>query len=482
MTRIPKTVALLALVVGAGCRDSYPNQQVPADVLYYPVGIGVRQMAPDPSTPGKEHGWSQLVVVNSNFDLRYDERTGGSVLVVDPDASTDTSQGGSLDVLGYVPVASFGGEVAIVDGGCQPGWPDCPTACSTLSADPVLAAGGAQVVLASRASQLLYRLSMDASGALACSGACQYTLPIDRLDPYGVSVACSDSAGFPVAYAYVSHLMAANNLGWLSRLDLLSPVDPVGLVLGFEGTYSSIFDRVNDRLFVTSSISLDQQFRWFNPLVTASEVNGFAVPDYAAAYFSTLLTGAAARDMAVSSDGLTLYVTVDLIDTQAAAMSGALFSQGGAVAVFDLSPSSFGEPRMALQGLVRTCLGVGQIRRLPARPGKPDLLAVTCDVEGALAILDTRSRTVVRYVGLDAGTGLPVLGRSPFGVAVEPVDPARAIVDVAGSAYEPSPCVQGGDCHRIYVASFLDNWVNILELDPDRPTEAALVKRIGRGP
>jgi hypothetical protein len=40
----------------------------------------------------------------------------------------------------------------------------------------------------------------------------------------------------------------------------------------------------------------------------------------------------------------------------------------------------------------------------------------------------------------------------------------------------------GRDCQRIYVASFLENWVNILELDPDRPTEVALVKRIGRGP
>jgi hypothetical protein len=32
------------------------------------------------------------------------------------------------------------------------------------------------------------------------------------------------------------------------------------------------------------------------------------------------------------------------------------------------------------------------------------------------------------------------------------------------------------------VGSFLDNWVNILELDPDQPTGVALVKRIGGGP
>jgi len=32
------------------------------------------------------------------------------------------------------------------------------------------------------------------------------------------------------------------------------------------------------------------------------------------------------------------------------------------------------------------------------------------------------------------------------------------------------------------VASFLDNWINVIELDPDQPSQVSLVKRIGRGP
>jgi hypothetical protein len=40
----------------------------------------------------------------------------------------------------------------------------------------------------------------------------------------------------------------------------------------------------------------------------------------------------------------------------------------------------------------------------------------------------------------------------------------------------------GRPCDRIYVGSFLDDVVNILELDPDEPQGATLVKRIGRGP
>lgn len=479
MTRIPKIVALLAFGMAAGCRDSYPNVVPPLDVLYYPVGIAVRQVGPTPAAP---YGSSQLVVVNSNFDLRYDELSGGSVLVVDPDRSQDTSLGGQMDVLGAAQIASFGGEVAMVDGGCLPGWPDCPSACPTLVSDATVAAGGAKLVLASRAAQVIYRMSMASDGALTCGDGCPYSVPINRLDPYGVSTACSAQAGYPVAYAFVSHLLSANNLGWLSRVNLLADDDVLGLVLGSNSTYASIYDPAKDLVFVSSSVAISAQFRWFNPLVTLSDVDGFAVPDYRSPLFSQLLPGAVARDMALSSDGRLLYVSVQLYDLQLALQTGAAFAQAGALAIFDLSETAFAEPRMALLGVERTCLGAGQIRRLPSRPGKPDLFAITCDTEGALAIYDSGAHTVVRYVGLDPSTGMPSLGLSPFGLAVEPIDARRATIPVQGAGYDPSPCTPGGDCQRIYVASFIENWVNVLELDPDRPAQVSLVKRIGRGP
>ena len=233
---------------------------------------------------------------------------------------------------------------------------------------------------------------------------------------------------------------------------------------------------------MSSSVVVDAQFRWFNPLVTPSIVDGFAVPDYARPAFSSFVPGAVARDMALSSDGRFLYVTVNLYDLTLAAQTGSFFTLGGALAVFDLAESPLGGPRMALLGVERTCLGAGQIRRLPARPNKPDMFAITCDVEGALVLFDADSRRVVKYIGQDPTTGMPALGRQPFGLAVEPIDPGRATVQPPGSGYPPSPCGAGRDCQRIYVASFVQNWVNILELDPDMPTEVAVVKRIGRGP
>jgi hypothetical protein len=473
VTRIPKIFALLAFLMAAGCRDSYPSVVPPLDVLYFPIGMTVRQMPPDPTVESRKYGWSQLVVLNSNFDLRYDEKTGGSLLVIDPDQSGESTNGGALAVLGAARIASFGGEIAMADLGCQPGWPDCPSACSTIALDPEIAAGGAKLVFASRSSNLIYRMSMAKDGSLACNGTCSYALPITVLDPYGVSTVCSDRSGIPVAHAYVSHLMSANNLGYLSKLSLLD--DGTGiqpLVLGSDSTYTSVFDPTNDRLFVSSSVSINPQFRWFNPLV----------PDYAGTFFSNFLAGAVARDMALSKDGRRLYVSVLLYDLTLAIQTGILYTQGGAVATFDLAPTAFGEPRMSLKGVARTCLGAGQIRRLPVRDGAADLFAVTCDFEGALAIFDSESQTVVEYVGHDPSSGQPVLGRYPFGLAVEPIDPARATVQPPGSGYPPSPCVGKAACTRIYVGSFLENWINVLELDPDRPSQSALVKRIGSGP
>jgi hypothetical protein len=478
VTRISKIVALLAFLAASGCRDSFPVVQPPTNVLYFPVGLAVRQVPPSASQP---HGGTQLLVANSNFDLRFDEGSGGSLLVVDPDASGDVDVGGQLQVLGNMYTGSFLGEVAVADAACQPGWPDCPSACSTLAGSPSIAAGGARVLVASRSNQTVYRMQMDAAGGLTCGDGCAFVLPIQQLDPYGISIACSARSGQPRAYAFVSQLRSANNIGFLNRVNLLDESEVIALVLGDNSTYTSIYDNVHDRVFVSSAVSANGQFRWFNPLVTLTDIQGFAVPDYSGPFFSNLVPGAVARDMALSSDGSLLYVVVQLFDINLAAQ-GIFFTQGGALAVFDLTPSTFGEPRMALYGLTRTCVGAGQIERLPSRPGKPDLFAITCDLEGALAIYDSDARAVVRYIGQDPTTGLPALGRYPFGIAVEPIDPARATVQPPGSPYETSPCGPGRDCQRIYVGSFLDNWVNILELDPDQPTAVTLVKRIGGGP
>jgi hypothetical protein len=469
MSRRAQIAAVVAALAAAGCADSFPSSVPPLDRFDYPVGIAVR---PLPS------GRSALLVVSTNFDLRYDQDDGGSLLSVDPDASHDLAEGGGLAVLGALRIGSFGGEIAWADGKESDAvWRPAGTFCPPLAADPAVAAGGAKVLVASRALERLYRIDMDAQGALACGAGCEVQLPIQLLDPYGVTIVCSRRGGISRADAYFTHLRGVNNQGWLSRLDLLSG-ETLPLAVGVGATYTSAFDPDGGNLFVSTRIGIGNSLRWVDVLPEVLVAEGVGLPRYGSASLGSLVQGGLGgltRDVAVSGDRRFLYLSIDLFDDDAFARTGQILTKGGAVGVFDLTPTALGEPELRLDRLVPTCVGAGQLRVLPPRPGRRDLLAVTCDAEGALALYDDDVGKVVSYVGLDPGTGAPELGRQPFGIAVEPIDPSRAVAPA-------SPCGPGRPCSRIYAASFARGSVSLLELDPDDPASVALVKRIGSGP
>jgi hypothetical protein len=429
------------------------------------VGIAVRSFP--------EEGRSILVVVSSNFDLRYDSGTGGTVLAVDPDASGDASVQGSLAVLGSARVASFGGEVAIADATCVP----------LAEKDPAVAAGGAKVVLSSRSALTLYRLDMDATGAITLPDGYLTQLAVQLLDPYGVTVECSTRSGLSQAYTFHSHLAANNATGLLSRLDLVTGVTDT-FVLGSPITYSTTFDPTTGRLFVSSAYNLGVPLRWIETLTLPATGYGVYAPVVQGTVLTKYVAGGLTRDTALSNDRTRLYVNFQLVDGTTAAQTGYVIPQGGGIGVVDLTPNPVNEPTMQLLSLVPTCLGVGQVRVLPPRPGKRDLVAVTCDTQGMLVLYDDDAGKVVATIGLDPQTGLPELGLLPFGLAAEAISPSRAtVVDPSIPKYSPSPCgPQSASCVRLYVASFLDNWVNILELDPARPDAIALVKQIGGPP
>ena len=470
MTQISKIVAILAFLMAAGCQDSYPVQVPPLDAFYFPTGIAVRSY-PGPASAG---GRSELVVVSSNFDLRYDSRTGGTVVAVDPDLSGDADVNGPLAVLGGYRMASFGGEVEIADATCAP----------LAAADPAVAAGGAKVVVASRSARTIYRIDMDAAGALSGDAGTSTVLPVQLIDPYGVTVQCSTRAGLSQAYAFVTHLFAPGNTGILSRLDLVTGVFDV-IVLGVPPTYHSTFDPDTGKLFVTSKFGLGAPLRWVDPLLFPATGSGEYAPVVGGKDLTRFISGGLTRDTALSTDRQRLYVNFELVDVDTALRIGVIIPQGGGIGVFDLRPNPVNQPDLQLVSLVPTCLGSGQIKVLPGRPGKRDLVAVTCDTQGILVLYDDEAGNVVSTVGLDTGTGLPELGRLPFGLATEAIDPSRATPATVppNPAYRPSPCgPQSQACARIYVASFAQSWVNILELDPAHPDQVALVKRIGGPP
>ena len=505
-----KRVAVLAAVsaLAAGCTDSYPVPLPPTTSFYLPSGIGVHPLNAAGTT-------SALVVVSTNFDLRYAPVSGGTVLSVDPDASNDTTgpvNPGQLEVLSALNIGSFGGEVAVVEPACTTSWPSCRGKCAPLAGE--LTGNGALVVTTSRYNQAIYSFLMDGSGSLSCGPGCVTQLPAQYLDPYGVGVVCTAQVKPPLATAYVTQLRAANNQGILSRLDLGSVLaatpeaPPVfdTLLLAAPNTYTSVFggDDVsrpsNGLLFLSTQLGLTQPLRWIAPLgLPAVTPNAVTAPDVHQVDLASYLVGTLTLDMAVSNDGTRLYVALQQIDTTALAQSGTLIPLGGLLGVFSLALDAYNQPSMDLFRAVDTCLGGGQVRVLPPRPGMRDLVAVTCDTQSSLVLYDDQSGQVIYSTGVQPATGQPLLGRGAFGLAVELVDPSRAIVQdfpATGTTplcpnytpvpptppspcYNPSPCVGASQCVRLYVASFEQSFVSILELDPRNPAGIQLVKRVG---
>ena len=459
MADLSKRIALLALAAAAGCRDSFPPIAGPLDRFYYPLGLAVRRLPA---------GNTALLVVSTNFDLRYDYDVGGAVVAVDPDASGDALAGDpTLAVLGGLNIGSFGGEIGYLDGSCAP----------LAASDPGVAAGGAKVVTASRGSQTIYALDMDAQGRLACDG-CAVAARTEALDPYGVATVCAEMGGVTKAAAYVTHLRAPGNRGWVTDLDLRS-LARVDIDMGFGSTYTSTALVTSDllqppppgtpyqaRLFVsTRLLTVDSvPLKWFDPLeVTGS---GVAIASHDVA---TVVTGALTRKLAISSDGQRGYLMLDLFDYDQARTSGVFIPTGSALAVYDISESSFAQPLMRLLRLVPTGVGSGDIKVM-RRAGQRDLVALTCDTEGSLLFYDDEVGAVVHRMALDPSTGAPQLGRQPFGLALEE----------RGGAGQ-GPCLsRPGACTRLYVASFERSWVSLVELDPAEPALATVAKRIGR--
>ncbi len=444
MPNFAKRIAALALAAAAGCSDSFPPVPGPLDRFYFPVGLAVRRLPA---------GNTALLVVSSNFDLRYDFDVGGSVLAVDPDASGDALAGDpTLAVLGGINVGSFGGEVAYLAGTKPTEYPE--GVCAPLAAaDSLVAAGGAKVVVASRGTQEVYRIDMDALGRLACDG-CAAPVPVQALDPYGVAAVCADRAGVSAARFFVTHLRVVGSPGLITEVDLLAGTSRT-LTAGSWPTYNSTFDPISSRLFVSTRVApVDGALlEWFSGVVPSS-----AEPALAWHNVASDVKGARARDLAISSDRLG-YLRLELFDYDLAVRSGVFVPTGGALAVYDLTETSFGVPAMKLLRVIPTCPGSGQVRILPARPGMLALVALTCDQEGTLLIYDDEARTIAARIALDPGSGRPLLGRQPFGLAVED---------------------RGGGRARLYAASFGQSWVNVIEVDTVTPGDAAMVKRIGR--
>jgi len=455
--KVPIFLALVAFL--AGCSDIGRDAAPPGDRFTFPVGIALAHVPATcatggsclPCTGGVAGGCrTVLYVASSNFDLSFDPKTGGTVLAVDPDAS----RGSQLALVGGpVRTGSFAGDMAIVDETTCPGWQTGSTP------HPPLA------LVASRLVDSLYAMPLGASGELSCGPGCEVPLDSTLGDPFSVAVACTTGAAGFQASAWVTYLRTPDNGGWLSQVALHpAPRFQGSLTTGYAPASSAAYLPARDRLFFTSRF----------------------VPSYTPVRFLDLgqlsvlpppiqlqgqIWGAETTGIAISSDGARAYVALRLFDGDLAARAGARPPDaGGAVAVLDITETAFGGPRGTLLHL-EPYLGRGpaQVRAI-GRLGKRDLVAVTTSIDSTLTLYDDQIQRVVKVIGVDpspAGTGAPLLGKQAYGLAVE-------------SPYLLSAAAP--QAIRIFVASFADGWVSVVQIDdPSRPEEARIVRQFGAG-
>jgi hypothetical protein len=122
--------------------------------------------------------------------------------------------------------------------------------------------------------------------------------------------------------------------------------------------------------------------------------------------------------------------------------------------VLDLEEGPYGDLRARLVRMVDVAVGASEIRVLPPRAGRRDLVAMTATDDGVLAIYDDDAGALARVFGRDPATGAPEVGRQPFGLAVQDL---------------------GGAVARVFVGSFGQAVVSAVDVPLDAPDAASLV-------
>ncbi len=467
-TRSARLLASSALLLALACSDTTRSPPPFTDRFYYPTGLAVRHVD-DAGTAldcrGGDPGChTRLLVASSNFDLRFDSATGGTVMDVNVDAVLQPPQqslqpllpGGAQ--LGLARIGSFAGELAVLDKTTCPGFE------------------GAQVLVASRSQNALYRVTIDPTGQLTCGAGCAVPLESTFGDPYGVTVACGTFDGIPQQQrAFVTYLRTPNSEGQLSQIDLTNNNARTQKDLGsIAPAHGTVYDPVSTRLFATERFGEvgKSPLRWFS--LAAPET-----PSSADIY--SLIRGAEVRGMALSTDADATtstppsrgYLALRIYDADVATSTGVRPSAdvGGALAVMDLTQGPSGQPAMHLLNVVPIDRGASEIRIVPrldpttglqkvvAGNRLRDLVAVTCTDDNTVALYDDDTGAVSKVFDICGGIpgeteplpcalGDPLMGKQPFGLAVEKLANGHA---------------------RLYVGSFDRSWVNVIEIDPLNP-------------
>lgn len=437
----------LAAAAALACTSELPSSEPgPRDAFFYPVGAAVLPVRGGGGEPVGE----RLLVASSNADLAYAEDTGGSVIGVDPLADPAVLAGG-------LNVRSFAGALGLAD----------PAACPALppGAEPI-------AIVGTRGSDVVYRLAVSAEGVPSCDG-CEIGVgSADRGDPFGVAIACDGAAspgGPAVARAFVGYLRSSLGQAWFTQIDLTRAPSEEGHVRhGFYGggqVRGFAYDAFRRRLYFTRTVSGAEAFLSWMDLGGDCRVD-LADGEEGACGRGTSrgLPGLELRGIALANPNPTdpaarvrrAYATARIFDPDAAASAGARVGDfDGLLLVVELSENLGGELDLRIVGQVPLGYGAGDVRVLPPRAGRRDVVAAVASDSGTVVVYDDETEERMAFEE-DPLTGAPLVGHTPAGLAVG-----------------PSP-LAGASAVRVYVTSFGDHFVTPIDVPLDAPWTASI--------
>ncbi len=425
-----RRIAPIALAAALACTSEISSVDPgPRDTFYLPTAVGVHD--------------GKVLVASSNSDLRYDPETGGTVIAVD--ALLDPTSG-RPPLTGTVNIESFSGELAMADAaaGC--------TAIAPIAVVPV------------RGANRLFRVSVGAGGSLACGIGCSISLTTGQFaDPYAVGVACGpDGRGGTIARAYVGYLRSTLGVAWVTQVDLTMDPSADGAVqhapYDTGQVRSFAYDPVRQRLYLVRTLTGTRPtLRWID---LAPDRNGVycrldRLVNEGGCRSGTSSTAALAeglelRAIALSTSNVPFrraYMTARVFDPTAIPR----IDYEGLLIVADVAEDALGQLDLRVVREIPIGLGVSEVRVLPARAGKRDVVAAIGGdrlwiYDDETGDITTTGTTIVN--GRD--TGHPVVGTTPFSLAVD-------------------PDANGGTAH-VYVGAYDDNAVKQLDVPLANPT------------
>lgn len=467
VNRTLATAALLGLLATtvAACATSEDGTVQPPATLAFPTGVALTPE--DPALP------QRLLVVSSNFDLRYRagrlhafDRAAIDALADEapPSPSCPATQPRCLPadvpslqpaLVGTVEVGDFGGEVGVA----------------------TLGPGRMRAFVPVRGSQSVVAADLDAQG-ISCSqgggGDCAGTgASFPRRDPYSIAVALGN--------VYVGHF----------TLNTLPGTGPKGGVIGTAPADAS-FWTLGGGAMAEVPVGRESAIGGLSvgtcrpsgdgPLCTlfasgrsrmggTQEIFAFdfqaGVPMASPLFSRNLFSqefGFDSRGIAAASSGAEVFMAsrspnalavIDVTRLATLPTDGCIVPEGEVVAPGaacpDLPPPTGETPSFRTLDLVPSPNGPNAVAVLPrALPGggTSDLVVMTTD--GGLAFFDTRAPVLAADLG--------GLGTTPSAIAARP----------AGTGF------------RLYVPSFLRGTLAVVDVpDPFRPETARVVARIG---